>query len=142
MNDEMYVSTWEDECEFNECDEDGYCWMEVCGDKHDICNRYSCTLWKYDQRQDYWDFEECPEEEQWFNADAVWEHVQPYIDIYHQAALDELEHYCPDGACIDEATEMFRSIANDTLHDEIDLDDIAWEIDNLLGDDVVVDVVQ
>lgn len=99
--DPMYVSSWEDECEFVECDEEGYCWMEHCGDMEDHCGRYSCTLWKYDQRADYWNYSECPNEEEWFDAGAVWDHLQPFFEIYGNAISDEFGFYCPDNACFD-----------------------------------------
>jgi len=110
-----YDDEWQNECEFVECYEDeewddGNCWMEICGDEYDICGRYSCTLWKYDEYADYWDYDECPEEETDFFEDAE-DFLSPFFDIVADTVESELPNYCPNEECQAHYEEQITNIA-------------------------------
>jgi len=138
---------WQHDCYFVECYdmdeyyEDGNCWMEECGYYDDPCGRYSCTLWKYDERADYWDYSECPEEEGDFFEDAE-DFISPFFDIVADTVGSELPNYCPNDECAMHYQEQVSNIAQDTVEDIVDVEDVAWTVDDFLADEEGVDAAK
>lgn len=115
--------------------------MEICGDEYDICGRYSCTLWKYDEYADYWDYDECPEEETDFFED-VEDFITPFFDIVADTVESELPNYCPNDECQAHYEEQITNIAQDTVEDVIPVEDVQWEVDEFLADDEGVEAAK
>lgn len=137
---------WQHECEFVECydeeyENDGYCWMEECGYPDDYCGRYSCTLWKYDERADYWDYQDCPEDEGDFFEDFE-DFITPIFDIAGETIASEIPNYCPNEECQMHYQEQIGDIALDTVEDVVAVEDVEWEIDNFLGDEETVGAIK
>merc|ERR1712048_616372 len=120
---------------------DGNCWMEHCGNHDDPCGRYSCTMWYYDERADYWDYYECPEEETDFFEDFG-AFVTPFFDIAADTIAEEIPNYCPNEECQQHYADQATAIAQDTIEDVVAVEDVEWEIDNFLADDEGVDAAK
>lgn len=115
-----------DDCVFEECSEDGNCWMEVCNkDSEEFCAEYSCQVWKYSEADDYWSVEECPKD--------MWDfthHFKKFAEIYNETFRDAFNHTCPMGECFDNFTAANFEIFD--THNET--------IDAFLSDDTATDI--
>jgi len=115
-----------DECHFEECSDDGNCWQEICNEHaENYCQQPTCQVWKYNEREDFWDVHDCPEDEWEFG-----DHFSFFREHYHMEFKKAFAKACPGGYCFENFTDNYVPFFDN--NDE--------EIDAFLMDDEAVDI--
>merc|ERR1711990_503679 len=118
-----------DDCKFAECDDQGNCWEEICNeDSEDMCAEMTCTIWKYDQRKDYWEQHECPRDQKDFEDHFHW-----FYGHFGGTFKMWVNETCPHGHCFENFTDDYipffdeNDEAIDAFLDDEEAVDIAHE---------------
>jgi len=119
----------EDECRFEQCDEHGDCWLEICNeDAEDQCAEPSCQMWNYNHQDDFWEQGECKRpEDEWYPG----YHFERFRDAYGEVFRSAFVEVCDHGQCLVDFSDNYLPI--------IDENDEA--IDGFFADDELVDSV-